>query len=280
MVSAQARREQVAFVQSKGLSCRKACALLGVARSALQYKGRFEGKDKELVEKLRGISRKHPKYGYRFAWSKLRQDGVCANHKRVHRLWRKSALQVPVKKSRKRVRPAAYDPKQLTAINQVWSYDFVFDECANGQKLKCLTVIDEFSRECMSIKVEGRIRSKQVIEELGRLFSRYGAPLELKSDNGPEFVAKSVKKWLQEQGVSTRYIEPGKPWQNGKNESFNGHFRSECLDLEWFLSRAEAKVMIEEWRKEYNEERPHSSLKYETPASVGSRSKPAAIEAA
>jgi putative transposase len=171
MVSAQARREQVAFVQSKGLSCRKACALLGVARSALQYKGRFEGKDKELVEKLRGISRKHPKYGYRFAWSKLRQDGVCANHKRVHRLWRKSALQVPVKKSRKRVRPAAYDPKQLTAINQVWSYDFVFDECANGQKLKCLTVLDEFSRECMSIKVEGRIRSKQVIEELGRLFS-------------------------------------------------------------------------------------------------------------
>jgi putative transposase len=104
--------------------------------------------------------------------------------------------------------------------------------------------------------------------------------LELKSDNGPEFVAKSVKKWLQEQGVSTRYIEPGKPWQNGKNESFNGHFRSECLDLEWFLSREEAKVMIEEWRKEYNEERPHSSLKYETPASVGSRSKPAAIEAA
>jgi putative transposase len=280
MVGAQARREQVAFAQRKGLSCRKACALIGVARSSLNYKGRFEEKDKEMVEELRSISRRHPRYGYRFAWGKLRQNGVCANHKRIYRLWRKSALQVPVKKPRKRVRPAAYDLKQLNAINQVWSYDFVFDQCANGQKLKCLTVIDEFSRECLSIKVEGRIRSKQVIEELGRLFSLYGAPSELKSDNGPEFVAKAVKSWLKEQGVSTRYIEPGKPWQNGKNESFNGHFRSECLDMEWFTSREEARVVIEEWRREYNEERPHSSLKYQTPASVGSRSKPAATHAA
>jgi putative transposase len=162
----------------------------------------------------------------------------------------------------------------------MWSYDFVFDECANGQKLKCLTVVDEFSRECLSIKAEGRLRSKQVIEELGRLFSLYGAPLEVKSDNGPEFVANAVKKWLKEQGVSTRYIEPGKPWQNGRNESFNGHFRSECLDPEWFNSREEAKVVIEEWRKEYNEERPHSSLKYATPASVGNRLKRAAHQAA
>jgi putative transposase len=280
MVSAQARREQVAFVQNKGLSCRKACALIGVARSALKYKNRFEEKDKALTSELRTISRRYPRYGYRFAWSKLRQKGICANHKRVYRLWRTSALQVPVKKPRKRVRPSAYDPTQLNGINQMWSYDFVFDACANGQKLKCLTVLDEFSRECLSIKVEGRIRSNQVIEELARLFSKYGAPIELKSDNGPEFVAKAVKKWLKEQGVSTRYIEPGKPWQNGKNESFNGHFKSECLDLEWFLSREEARVVIEEWRKEYNEERPHSSLNYETPASVGSRLKTAAVVAA
>jgi putative transposase len=146
----------------------------------------------------------------------------------------------------------------------VWSYDFVFDRCANGQQLKCLTVTDEFTKEGLAIDVDGRIRSPRVIEVLSRLVSERGAPAFLRSDNGPEFVSKAILSWIVGQGISTALIEPGKPWQNGVAESFNGKFRDECLSLEWFRSRAEAKIIIEAWRRHYNEVRPHSSLGYLT----------------
>jgi putative transposase len=141
----------------------------------------------------------------------------------------------------------------------------VFDHCANGQQLKCLTVTDEFTKEGLAIDVDGRIRSPRVIEVLSRLVSARGAPTFLRSDNGPEFVSKALLSWIVAQGISTALIEPGKPWQNGVTESFNGKFRDECLSLEWFRSRAEAKVIIETWRRHYNEVRPHSSLGYLTP---------------
>jgi putative transposase len=147
----------------------------------------------------------------------------------------------------------------------VWSYDFVFDHCANGQQLKCLTVTDEFTKEGLAIHVDGRIRSPRVIEVLSRLVSARGAPAFLRSDNGPEFVSKALLSWIVAQGIGTALIEPGKPWQNGVTESFNGKFRDECLSLEWFRSRAEAKAIIEAWRRHYNEVRPHSSLDYLTP---------------
>ena len=153
----------------------------------------------------------------------------------------------------------------LTGPNQVWSYDFVFDHCANGQQLKCLTVTDEFTKEGLAIDVDGRIRSARVIEVLSHLVSARGAPRFLRSDNGPEFVSKALLSWIAAQGIGTALIEPGKPWQNGVVESFNGKFRDECLNLEWFRSRAEAKVIIEAWRRQYNEVRPHSSLGYLTP---------------
>ena len=146
-----------------------------------------------------------------------------------------------------------------------WAYDFVFDGCANGQKLKCLTVIDEYTRECLAIDVAGSIRSKRVIEVLGRLISLHGAPAILRSDNGPEFVSLSILRWLIDNRIDTALIEPGKPWQNGTNESFNGKFRDECLSMEWFRSRAEARVLIEVWRRHYNTVRPHSSLAKMTP---------------
>jgi len=152
--------------------------------------------------------------------------------------------------------------------NQVWAYDFVHDACANGQKLKMLTVIDEWTRECLVIEVGARINSSRVIEVLARLMSWRGHPTYLKSDHGPEFVAQRVKEWLHASGVQTTYIEPGKPCQNGANESFNGKFRDECLNMEWFRNRAEAKIIIEGWRRHYNEERPHSSLNYRTPAQI------------
>jgi putative transposase len=147
----------------------------------------------------------------------------------------------------------------------VWAYDFVFDATASGQQIKCLTVIDEFTAESLAIDVQGSIRSKRVIEVLTRLVSEHGAPRYLRSDNGPEFVSKAVLEWLEASNIETAAIDPGKPWQNGVNESFNGRFRDECLSLEWFRSRAEARVVIEAWRRHYNEVRPHSRLGYQTP---------------
>ena len=157
-------------------------------------------------------------------------------------------------------------PQAPTRANQVWAYDFVFDACANGQKLKCLTVVDEYTRESLAINVSGSIRSGRVIDVLARLISERGEPVVLRSDNGPEFVSKAILRWAVANGPEAALIEPGKPWQNGTNESFNGKFRDECLAMEWFRNRHEAKVVIETWRRHYNEVRPHSSLGQQTPA--------------
>jgi putative transposase len=167
---------------------------------------------------------------------------------------------------RKRIVTGRPRPQAPTGANQVWSYDFVFDWCANGQQLKCLTITDEWTKEGLAIEVDGGIRSGRVIEVLSRLISERGAPLYLRSDNGPEFVARALLEWIVEQGIEIVLIDPCKPWQNGATESFNGKFRDECLSLEWFRSRAEAKVVIEAWRRHCNEMRPHSSLGYLTPA--------------
>ncbi len=154
-----------------------------------------------------------------------------------------------------------------TAMNHVWAYDFVFDTCADGRRsLKCLTVVDEFTRECLAIDVAGSIRSGRVIDVLGQLVSLHGAPRYLRSDTGPEFIATALLRWLQTAEIDTAFIDPGKPWQHGTDESFNGQFRNECLSLEWFRNRMEAKIGIERWRRHDNEERPHMSLGYLTPA--------------
>ncbi len=150
-------------------------------------------------------------------------------------------------------------------MNAVWSYDFVHDKCANGQTLKCLTVVDEHTRECLAIEVSSKIRSQEVICALSKLMSSHGIPRYLRSDNGPEFVSKALITWAESARIDIALIEPGKPWQNGLNESFNGKFRDECLSAEWFRNRTEAKVVIEDWRKHYNTIRPHSSLNYCTP---------------
>lgn len=147
----------------------------------------------------------------------------------------------------------------------MWAYDFIFDTCADGRSLKCLTVIDEFTRECLAIDVAGSIRSSRVINVLGQLVSRHGAPRHLRSDNGPEFIATALLRWLQTAEIDTAFIDPGKPWQNGTDESFNGKFRNACLSLEWFRNRTKAKIGIEHWRRHYNEERPHMSLGDLTP---------------
>jgi putative transposase len=185
---------------------------------------------------------------------------------RAHRIWRQSGLQIPRKRPRKRIATRRPRPLPALAANQVWAYDFVYDACANGQQLKCLTVIDEYTRECLAIDVAGSIRSGRVIELLSKLVSQHGAPSYLRSDNGPEFVSRAVLCWLTQASIDTAHIDPGKPWQNGSNESFNGKFRDECLSMQWFKNRTDAKILIENFRREYNEVRPHSSLGQLTPS--------------
>ena len=203
----------------------------------------------------------------------LGRDGFAMSPGRAHRLWRVAKLQVPRKRPRKRIASSRPRPQTPVGPNQVWAFDFVFDACADGRQLKCLTVADEFTKEGLAIEVDGRIRSGRVIEVLSRLVSERGAPKHLRSDNGPEFVSRALLKWIVDQGIDTALIEPGKPWQNGVNESFNGKFRDECLSLEWFRSRAEAKIVIENWRRHYNTVRPHSSLDYQTPAEFAAKLK-------
>jgi len=275
-VSVPARRRRVAYGRERGLSARRACTLFEVARSALDYQSGKAAKDAPVIARMRELSAEYPRYGYRRIRIFLGRDGHRMSVGRACRLWQAAGLQVPRKRPRKRVAAGRPRPQAPTGPNQVWSYDFVFDRCANGQQLKCLTVTDEFTKKGLAIDVDGRIRSPRVIEVLSRLVSERGAPSFLRSDNGPEFVSKALLSWIVAQGIGTALIEPGKPWQNGVAESFNGKFRDECLSLEWFRSRAEAKVIIESWRQHYNEVRPHSSLGYRTPNEFAAQSTNAA----
>ena len=271
MVSAQARRSQVGYANNRGISVRRACALVGVARSTMGYEPRMAAKDGPVVTVMRELSSQYPRYGYRRIHIFLARRGHEMSPDRAHRLWRQAGLQVPRKRPRRRVAGSRPRPVPAIAANEVWAYDFVFDACANGQQLKCLTVIDEHTRESLAIDVAGSIRSGRLIEVLTRLVSQHGAPRHLRSDNGPEFVSKAVLKWLLASNIDTALIDPGKPWQNGADESFNGKFRDECLSLEWFRNRTEAKIVIENWRRHYNEVRPHSSLSYQTPVEFKSK---------
>jgi len=265
MVGARVRRQQVAYAVGRGLSSRRACALLSVARSTLGYTSRLEVRDAPAVVVMRDLAGQYPRYGYRRIQIFLKRAGYAMSAERTHRLWRQAGLQVPRRRPRRRVATGRPRPVPASGANHVWAYDFVFDTCANGQTLKCLTVIDEWTRECLAIDVAGGIRSGRVIEVLTQLVSVHGAPRYLRSDNGPEFVAGAILRWLQEAGIETALIDPGKPWQNGADESFNGKFRDEFLTLQWFRHRVDAKVGTELWRRHYNEVRPHSSLGYLTP---------------
>lgn len=277
MVTARARREAVDFACQRGLSCRRACALLRVARSSLRYESRRARRDAPVLERMRALSAQYPRYGYRRIRIFLAREGHAMSPDRAHRLWRASGLQVPRKRPRRRVAASRPRPLPATRANQVWAYDFVFDSCANGQQLKCLTVIDEFTHECLAIEVAGGIRSSQVIEVLARLISVRGAPAFIRSDNGPEFVSAAILRWTTENGINTAHIAPGKPWENGSDESFNGRFRDECLNQEWFQNRREARAIIEAWRQHYNEVRPHSSIGYLTPNQFRAASTPSNI---
>ena len=221
-----------------------------------------------LTKRIIELACMYGRYGYRRVTALLRWDGWFVNHKRVERIRKKEGLKVP-RKQRKRGRLWFNDGSCVRLRPQhkddVWSYDFVFDRTEDGRRLKLLTVVDEFSRECLAIEVGRRIRATQVLDVLTGLMIERGTPCFIRSDNGPEFIARKLRRWLDGHGVRTLFIEPGSPWQNAYVESFNGKFRDECLNMEWFRSRREACVIIEKWRVEYNQVRPHSALNNLTP---------------
>jgi putative transposase len=245
---------------------RRACQLLAAHRSSVQYQpGRRA--DEALEERIARLAQRHPRYGYRRIWALLRREGWVVNHKRVQRLWQHARLQVrKARRRRRRIDHPEQGPTQATYPGQVWTYDFVHDACWNGTKLKVLPVVDEFTRECLAIEVATTLPAARVMAVLARLFTLHAAPAYLRSDNGPEFVAHQVRTWLALHHADTLYIDPGCPWQNGFGESFNGSLRDECLNMWAFASVAEARVQVEHFRRQYNEERPHSRLGYRTPA--------------
>jgi putative transposase len=215
------------------------------------------------------LVRRHPRYGYRRVWALLRMEGWLANRKRIWRLWKIEGLKVPQKR-RKRMRLGTSDNgcirRRAERKDDVWAWDFIFDRTENGRSIKWLSVIDEFTRECLVLEVNRTMTANDVVDVLIDLAALRGLPRHIRSDNGPEFIAGAIRSWLAGAKVQTLYIEPGSPWENGYAESFHSRLRDELLDVEVFMSLAEAKALAMAWRLEYNHRRPHSSLKYQTPA--------------
>lgn len=214
------------------------------------------------------LAHKYGRYGYRRITALLRIHGWHVNHKRVERIWRREGLKVPQKQP-KRGRLWLNDGSCMRLRpeyrNHVWAYDFVQDRTHDGRKFRMLTVIDEYSRECLAVEVQRRLTSREVLDVMADLFVRHGTPKHIRSDNGPEFIAIALRDWFKRVGVGTLYIEPGSPWENGCNESFNGKLRDELLNGEVFYSLKEAQILIENWRNHYNTIRPHSALGYKPP---------------
>jgi putative transposase len=255
-------------VEVLDVSERRACQVIGQPCSAQRYDKQVPEDEELLRQRIIELASEYGRYGYRRITALLRNEGWIVNHKRVQRIWREEGLKVPQKQPKRgrlwindgsvvRLRPLF--PKH------VWSYDFMEDRTHNGIKFRILNVIDEYTRECLAVKVDRRLNSHDVVEVLTDLFIERGVPVHIRSDNGSEFIARRVRDWLERLQVRPLYIEPGSPWENGYIESFNGKMRDELLNGEIFYSLKEAQVLIEMWRKHYNTIRPHSSLGYRSP---------------
>tara|TARA_B100000315_G_C14490679_1_gene547441 strand:+ start:383 stop:1186 length:804 start_codon:yes stop_codon:yes gene_type:complete len=251
------------------VSERRACQVLGQVRTTQRYVPELRSEEERLTAETVELATQYGRYGYRRITALLKREGWRVNHKRVERIWRKEGLKVPKKQPKRgrlwlndgscvRLRPNHRD--------HVWSYDFMVARTEDGRAFRILTIIDEYTRECLTILVDRRITSQSVIDELFCLFVSRGVPEHIRSDNGPEFTAKAIRSWLNRLGVKTLFIERGSPWENGYIESFNGKLRDELLNREIFTTLTEARVLIEQWRKAYNQVRPHSSLNYQPPA--------------
>lgn len=252
------------------ISERRACRTLEQPRSSQRYVGTRTEKDTALLQRMIALSAQNPRYGYRRMWALLRREGWGANKKRVQRLWREAGLKVPQKQHKRRRLVSSGEnsimKKRAEYPNHVWSYDFATDGTEDGRRLKIMPVVDEYTRECLSLEGERSIRAEDVIDTLRKLFIERGEPDYLRSDNGPEFIAEALKEWLAICGVKTLYIDSGSPWENAYSETFVGRLRDELLDRELFANLKEAQVLLEDYRGHYNHERPHGALGYLTPA--------------
>jgi len=253
------------------VSQRRACRILGQPRGSQRYHPIKRVDEDLLTQRIISLACLYGRYGYRRITAMLNRGGFRVGKDRVSRIWRREGLKVPAKHRPRRrlwLNDGSCVRLRPEYANHVWSYDFVSAWTHDGRSLRLLTLIDEFTRECLAIKVSRRLGSQAVIEVLADMMLMHGVPHHIRSDNGPEFSAKALREWLATVGAKTLYIEPGSPWENGYNESFNGKLRDECLNQEIFYSLKEAPVVIEAWRQEYNRVRPHSSLGYRPPAPI------------
>jgi transposase InsO family protein len=239
------------------------------SRSTQRYRSRSRSDEPAIMKSMHALVRRHPRYGYRRIWALLRREGFAVNGKRVHRLWRKEGFKVPRKTRKKRrlgISGNGIVRRRAESMNDVWCWDFIHDRDEKGRPLKWLVIEDEYTREGLALEVGRSMKALDVVETVSQVMLIRGVPQHIRSDNGPEFIARALRRFLAAAGVETLYIEPGAPWQNGYAESFNGKLRDELLNLESFADLREAKALSAWWRNEYNHRRPHSSLGYRTPA--------------
>lgn len=265
------------------VSERRTCRALGQPRSTQRYAARVKDDEAAIVARMHALVRAHPRYGYRRIGALLRRGGFAINRKRVHRLWKQEGFKVPVKQRKKRrlgVSENGIVRRKAEAMNDVWCWDFVYDRDERGRSIKWLVIADEFTREGLAVEAARSMKASDVIDVLTQLMLIRGVPGHIRSDNGPEFIAHAMRHHLELAGVSTLYIEPGAPWQNGYAESFNSRFRDELLDAELFADLAEARALSARWMNEYNHRRPPSSLGYRTPAEFAASPGPAPVGAA
>ena len=253
---------------------RRACKVLAFPRSSVRYRRRVRSDEPALRRRILELVRERPRFGYRQIARLLRREGFRASNKRVHRLWRQEGLKVPKKQRKKRslgTSKNACHRLRAERMNHVWSWDFIYDRTASGRTLKWFTIIDEYTRRCITLDVSRSMRAEDVIDRLAELFAMYGVPECIRSDNGPEFIAKEIGRWLSQVGVQTLYIEPGSPWENGYAESFHSRLRDELLNVQEFESVRHARACAQAWREDYNDYRPHSSLDGQTPSEFALR---------
>ena len=256
------------------VSERRACKGLKLPRSSVRYRRRIRSDEPALRRRMLELARKRPYFGYRQITRLLRQEGFRVNFKRVYRLWRQEGLRVPKKMRKKRSLGTgrnACHRLRAERMNHVWAWDFIFDRTASGQTLKWFTVVDEYTRRCITLDVSRSMQAEDVIDRLAELFVMHGVPECIRSDNGPEFIATEIRRWLGQIGVQTLYIEPGSPWENGYAESFHSRLRAELLNVEEFDNVRHAREHARAWQEDYNDYRPHSSLDGQTPSQFARR---------
>ena len=247
------------------ISERRACGLLMVVRGTCRYEAAIRQANDELRQKLRELAMVRRRFGYRRLHAVLRREGWTINHKRIYRLYVEEKLWVRKRNRRRRVSVPRRAMLPPTGANQTWSLDFVSDALATGRRLRTLNIVDDYTREALGIEVDTSLGGVRVCRVLDRLkIERGGVPVQIRSDNGPEFISKAVEQWAYNNGVEWHFIAPGKPIENAYIESFNARFRDECLNENWFIDLADARQKIEDWRQDYNQQRPHSALDYRT----------------